>query len=119
MRIQATCKLLPCMKKTSLILSLVAVLVAGCATSQQPTVKGNGHPAVMCQSCGWMWVASAHQGGKPTAYPTMHKHRNHPCSTCANMAAQYLGTRKMQGVCGQCGESLRTCIVAVKPQKSS
>ena len=104
------------MKKRFLLLSLIATLVAGCATSQQPMVKGDKRSAVMCNSCGTMWVASPNPGGKPSVYQMPRKHWNRPCPMCAQMAGQYLSTGKMGGVCDKCGEPLSKCIVEIKPE---
>lgn len=79
-------------------------------------MKCDKRSAVMCQRCGWMWVASAHPGGKPGAYQMPHKHWKNPCPMCAKMATQYLTTSKMEGRCSKCGQPLSTCIVEIKPE---
>lgn len=105
-----------CMKKTFLLLSLIATLVAGCATSPQHMAMGDKRSAVMCQSCGWMWVGAPNPGGKPGVCPMSRMHWKQPCPMCAKMAKNYLSAGKMQGMCNKCGKPLNTCIVEVKPQ---
>ena len=100
--------------KKFLLLCLSAAFLSGCAMSD-PFGASAQRKGVMCTGCGSVWVAANAPAGKPGMFAvgSMHKHR--PCSFCAQMAQKYLTTGKLEGTCPNCGKSMRSCLVQVRP----
>jgi hypothetical protein len=107
------------MKKLTL-LSMMSMVLAGCATSNPSAVSGQ-RKAVMCTGCQSVWVASNAPAGKPGMFTMGPTHQHRACPYCSEMARKYLSTGEMVGTCPKCGKSMRACTVELRPapQKKS
>ena len=100
------------MKKFCL-LSLCAALLAGCAVKDPSPVSANVRPGAVCTGCGATWVIGNTSSGKPGVYSMHRKYRHSRCPFCAQMAAQFMSTHRIEGSCPKCGKQLRPCMFEV------
>lgn len=96
--------------KKILLLSLAAALVAGCAVSDPPIASADIRPAAVCSGCGTTWVMATSSAGKPGMHMMARKYRHNNCPLCAQMAAKFMSTHRIQGSCPNCGMALRPCM---------
>ena len=100
--------------KKLMLLSMMSVVLAGCATSNPSAVLGQ-RQAVMCSGCHSVWVAADSPTGKPGMFAMGPTHRHRDCPSCTKMAKNYFSTGKLAGECPRCGKSMQTCLVQLRP----
>lgn len=97
------------------LLSLSAALLAGCAATDNPPVSANVRPGAVCTGCGATWVMSNDgSSGKPGTYSMHRKYRHSNCPICAQMAAKFMSTHRVEGSCPKCGKEMRPCMFEVR-----
>lgn len=101
------------------LLSLSVALLAGCAVSDSPSVSSNLRPGAVCTGCGATWVMSSDgSSGKPGMYSMERKHRHSKCPFCAQMAARFMSSHRIEGACPKCGKTLKPVMLEVRGSQS-
>lgn len=95
------------------LLSLSAVLLAGCALSDPSPVSANVRAGAVCTGCGATWVMGNSSSSKPGMYAMQRKYKHSNCPFCAQMASQFMSTHRIGGNCPKCGKLLEPCMFEV------